>query len=145
MVCDVDLETKQIRFTGDNPADQRAAAEKRVTQLTVMMKERSCWTSRQRRKMSRERNILRAWLSPNERYWMTRREHREEKRLSAQGYLDKEWGSERQVKAWRRKAFRQAQKLKRLMIAGGLEPWSPPLRKRARKQARELFLQLQNG
>jgi hypothetical protein len=36
----VDLETKQIRFTGDNPGDQRAAAEERVAEPGAMMKAR---------------------------------------------------------------------------------------------------------
>jgi hypothetical protein len=114
MTCEVDLATKTIRFDCEDHEVQRTAAEKRIAQLASMMNARSGWTSRERREMSRERNILRAWLSPNKprERQMARLERIITKRARAQGFFDKKF-SERQVKAWKRKVFRQVQKLKR--------------------------------
>jgi hypothetical protein len=63
MMCEVDLENKQIRFTGDSLGDHRAAAEKRVAALSDMIGARCGFTNRQRRRMNRERNFLHKWRS----------------------------------------------------------------------------------
>ena len=114
MTCEVDSVTKPIRFDCEDHETQRTTAEKRIVQLDGMMNARSGWTSRERREMSRERNILRAWLSPNKHHErrIARLERITGKRARTQGFFDKQI-SERQVKARKRKVFRWVQKFKR--------------------------------
>jgi hypothetical protein len=140
MTCEVDLATKKIRFDCEDHAAQRTAAEKRIAQLSSMMGAPSGWTSRERREMSRERNILRAWLSPNT--YLKRCEARGvrilAKRYRAQGFYDKEL-TQREEKAWNRKAFRKVQKLKRRIAA------ARDTRSQAQSSLLQTLLQTSNG
>jgi hypothetical protein len=63
--CEVDLETKTIRFFACK--DQEAmisAAEKRFALVISQLDARSGLTNRERRALNREANILRRWLDP---------------------------------------------------------------------------------
>jgi hypothetical protein len=92
-VCEVNLETKKIRFLGCEDGEAMInAAEKRLALVTSRLSARSGLTNRYRRELNREGNILRRWLSPDGKKLATQRGNlarlinRHNRALSGQGW-----------------------------------------------------------
>jgi hypothetical protein len=73
-VCEVDLETKEIRFLGcEDDEAMINAAEKRLALVTSQLSARSGLTNRERRELNREGDILCRWLFPDDKRLATQR------------------------------------------------------------------------
>jgi hypothetical protein len=65
--CEVDLKTKEIRFAGcEDDNAMIGMAEERLAAVTRQLGAKSGLTNRERRELSREANILRRWLFPDD-------------------------------------------------------------------------------
>jgi len=103
MTCGVDLATKMIRFAGcENREAMTAAAEKRLALVSAQLNGKGGLTNRERRVLSRERNLLSYWLMP-ERDNLTRA---------------RDAGYARRKKATMKKLLWRARKLDRIGIVG---------------------------